>query len=122
MAYSVNPYCSGIFTADSDSNNETERILADLIISFVLLCVILCDPLWLMNSFLSQRDTKVITKVHKGFINSLVVVFYEIFERLFKNILEIVFCMHSKPEQIFICRKILVPPWWQIDYCSEFLW
>lgn len=42
------------------------RIVVTLFISFVLLCVNLCDPSWLKDLFLPLRDTKDITKVLKG--------------------------------------------------------
>jgi hypothetical protein len=40
---------------------------------FVLLCVFICDPLWLILFLLPRRCTNAITKGRKGFFNNLYV-------------------------------------------------
>jgi len=45
-------------------------------LSFGFLSVVLCDPLCLNEQELNTKDTKGITKVHKGYIIELSLKFY----------------------------------------------
>ena len=69
MANSFDPDSCWIFTADSNSYNETERILAELFIPLVLLCVLLSVTLWLNEFYFYHKEAQALRNSLAGYFS-----------------------------------------------------
>ena len=68
-ADSVNTDHSGVSFADSDCYNETERILAELFIPLVLLCVLLSVTLWLNEFYFYHKEAQALRNSLAGYFS-----------------------------------------------------